>query len=64
MMILERTNEQVDLLLNCESLDGLLETGDQQVKLQRLQPILAGGHRPLKGRTLLNVCRQKQEEQR
>jgi hypothetical protein len=34
MMILERTNEQVDLLWNCGSLYGLLETGDQQVKRQ------------------------------
>jgi hypothetical protein len=61
-MILARTNEQAALPRNCVRLDGLLETGDQQVKMQLLQPILAGGHRPLKGHTLLNVCRQKREE--
>jgi hypothetical protein len=56
------TNEQVDLPLNFVRLDGLLVKGDQQVKLQLLPPILAGGHRPLKGHTQLNVCHQKREE--
>ena len=34
LMILARTNEQADLPRNCVRLDGLLETGDQQVKRQ------------------------------